>query len=839
MRISLRLAFRSLARNRRRSALLVALIFAPMFAACTLSVLISTSAGPVGQRATLAIGTAQARITDPSLSTLAPLDARAHGEQTIEALTGDGRGLVPEVAATITLTAGDREVSAGLSGIQDWHSPVFDGRFRLSSGDTPVGSDQIVVSESVAQRLQLGLGDMVQIGDHQASARVTGIGVDPRNTDRSWGVGDIDVISAAAAAPGTRPVVSWLVPEGEPFPFDAVQQQGWRVTDRAIAAQVADPVRGALTVMLVPALVLALAFAGLLAGTGFAMSAADLSRELGLLGVLGATPATVSAVLLFQGLLIGLGAVAAAMAAGITCAVLLTSSVAGWFTEIWGPARPNYLFLLLIGALGLTAACISNALSTRVIRHAPPLAALRPVPPHITVRSSRRGATWALGSGLTLVISLAVLALTHAQALIFFIGVVAVVCAGAAVLASLPFLTVMTSKAPLIVRLATRSIMLTPGRAAGQIAAISAVVLVAGMVLTALGGLTDKMAREHIPALPAGAAMLNTYSAAPASLPGQVAELLGSAQPVRIDYAVWDDGTLVDLDTPSFRCIRMSADCDAAVSTFPGEPQKVGVTDVHGIETILNRPLTAPELRDWDAGTAIALSSELVDDGAATGYSFDGTPARKMSATIAPDTAYFAGSELPNAYISAGAPRSVPMRSGTQTMWYFTPTKQTEGQGVSSDQEDRANHLIATSVADGGYLYVDRGAPAAAAINTIYTCAAAAMFLLVVLLSIVTVALTITDLAPELRALDELGASPRFRRKLAAALAANSAVLGVTVGIVGTAVIFPALAAALGIGWVITPWLVLCGGAAATVAAMAGIGWISTPAANTNLRAPG
>lgn len=141
---------------------------------------------------------------------------------------------------------------------------------------------------------------------------------------------------------------------------------------------------------------------------------------------------------------------------------------------------------------------------------------------------------------------------------------------------------------------------------------------------------------------------------------------------------------------------------------------------------------------------------------------------------------------------------------------------------------------MTTSVADGGYLYVDRGAPAAAAITTIYICAVAAMFLLAALLSIVTVALTITDLAPELRALDEIGASLRFRRTLAAALAVNSAVLGV----VATAAIFPALAAALDIGFVIAPWLVLFGGAAATVVTMAGIGWISMPRRNTNLRVP-
>lgn len=602
---------------------------------------------------------------------------------------------------------------------------------------------------------------------------------------------------------------------------------GWRISERSLSGGTTDPVRDNLNRLLPPALVLAIAFAALLAGAVFALGAAESQRELGLFGVIGAPRRLAGAVLLWQGVYIGAVAAMVGAGGGVGLAALLSSPLAGWYAEIWGPIRPDYLWLALIGVAGFLGSVISCAVATKRVRRTPPLPALQQLPVAVTPSVTPRVAFTALVAAGAFIVSLVLLYVTGVEALVPLVGLLAVVGIGTVFLVSQPLLARMAAATPLTVRLACRSVMLAPGRAAAQACMVGAVVLLAGVVVTALGGLTQKMEDAHLPALPPGAGMLNASGAMPDDLMTRAKLTLQIDDPIRIDLADWPNGGMAILAPVSSRCIG-DVGCRSDVSTMDAI-QKVGATSIAGLEKILGRALTQAERRIWDKGGVIALTPELVADGHVVEFNYDGRQARKVPAVAIDVGVRYSGSELPNAYVKATTSKAAVFRTGRQYLWYFPP--RSDGVGISEKQQDTVTDLVRSSVTDGGFLYVDRGVPATQAMGKIYVGVAGGAVLLVVGLSIVMIAISARDLAPEWRVLTDAGAAARTRRAASAAIGGVAAGIGTFGGLAATAMIYPALASALETPMIGRPWLVLLGTASVAVAVTTAFGWVLAPKA--------
>ncbi|MCP2256726.1 ABC-type transport system, involved in lipoprotein release, permease component [Streptoalloteichus tenebrarius] len=838
--LAARLAWRSLAANRTRSLLLVLLIALPLTLSSAVSVLVSTSSIAPEERRQLAMGMAATRVAIPGVSETATKESAARGGELIRQHGGPNAQPHPELRATLDVASGDRLITATTYGLEEPASSLHDGRFPLVEGSLPTQSGQIALSVAAVERLRAEVGRPVRLG---SSGEVTVVGtiVDPTNTQRLWAVSPLDdVVRAATASTTAQPWMSWLLPPGVGAEGRWPVDQGWRITSRQAAGESDDIVQTEINGMLFGLLALALGFVALLAGAGFAVIAADARRDLGLLGAVGAEPHQGRRVLTWHGVLVGLAAAVVGTILGLGTAAVLTSPVSGWFYQLWGPARPSVVLLSSIAGMGVLSAVLSARVAGRRTAGLSVLAALRPRPPAADPRAGYRALRWALGCAIALAMSIVLLFLARTEVLVVVAGLTAVAAMAAGCMSVTPWLARRASRAGLAVRLAVRSAILTPGRSAALTATLGSVVLVAGIVLTGLGGLTAKMAEDARPVLPRGGAMLNAYSALPEKLVDEVSATLGSRPGFQITYASLPQAGPIDLDSQSFRCLRQHGprpgrgDRCVQGSDFPAMPHKAGIVSGEGMRTILGRSLSESEQRAWDGGAAIVLSEDLLVDGMVREFARGVTTSRTFPGIVTPGIGFFTGSEMPNAYFSPDGAKAAGLAPSDQVMWYFPPQERDGDPLVPSEEaQDRATALVKSSVADGGYVYVDRGPPAVKAIGTIYLVAALVVLGLILLIAVIATALGNGELRPEWATLAGLGAAPRFRRNLSASLAAVTSTMGSAVGLVAVGLIAPAQVQAMGISLVLEPWLVLSAGCLVAIGVSTAVGWLLAPTATT------
>lgn len=352
-RAALRIARRDAWRHRGRTSISLAMIGLPVAAAVFLTAFVASSGGTALTRALEQLGpSAQALITDAGCGgCVVEQDPRGDGYSfsggptgrdgpdtvEIEAALG-GRPVVAEVRTSQPLATATRAMgSASVHAVEaDPRGRIYAAREgRLATSDT-----EAAISLTVAQRLDIGVGDAVTVGGEQLE--VTGL-LDSRHRY----VPDVLTLPDAID-PGPTSTVGWYVLDDDPVTWadvEALNAVGAFAVSRALVLDPPPPDPGdpALTggygvpreTVGVGAAVVAIALveAVLLVGPAFAVGARRQTRNLALLAASGGSRGDLRRTVLATGVVAGLVAGLLGAAVGVGAFVVAHA----WLARGWNP----------------------------------------------------------------------------------------------------------------------------------------------------------------------------------------------------------------------------------------------------------------------------------------------------------------------------------------------------------------------------------------------------------------------------------------------------------------------------------------------------------------------
>ncbi|WP_328467503.1 FtsX-like permease family protein [Actinoplanes sp. NBC_00393] len=839
--LALRIASRSLRRTLRRSLLLTAFVAVPLALAAFVSTL-TTTAVPSGEEfATRALGTAALRAELPGLD-LPPAEKLAQGTTTI-------RGLVPgasDVQAVITqesrLVKGEREVAGASFGL-DSGSPMHAGRFTIEDGELPRGDSEVALSAAIARRLEVAPGGTITVEGQELT--VAGTVVDRADTNRIFAVVSVPAAvtiaerAAAGAPPGTsrQVTIAWHLSGVEAgAAAETLRNAEWRTLTRADFAERGADQLGELPGLTLGVTLLTLALATLLVGAGFAVAASSSRREIGLLAASGASPGQRRLVLTANGFVLGAVAAVLGLGAGVGAAAVAYPAVGRSLDQVWTQLRLDTTMLAGFALLGLAGPVVAAWLAGRQTASMDPWTALHERPLALAVRAVRRTRRWtvtALCAALALLALATVSADVAVTALAAFMTVVAV---AAATRVAVPRLARWAANARPGMRVALRSHAAAPGRGAALVAAIGAVVTVAGLVMLGAGGLAERSVASYRPTAPDGTAVIDTHDTLPASTVAEVTRRLGATGVARINLAMPPDaaGTdtyLMTVDNPVARCYRDPQSDPRECIDRSGFPDTsfwyLGIVEPAQMAAVLGRPMTGAETDAFTKGQVIALSEQVVDGGSVRIYDRDPENSPEARSRTHPAVAADGAQayvELPFAFISPEGAQTAGMKLHPQVQYLM------RGAGRPSEAaEDTARAVLSADSGGQARIYVERGNPGSRQLATVLTTCAVILLALTAAVAVLAVGLATEELAPEFATLAAVGATSRFRRVLTSSYSAVTATLGVLLGLITLVLITPAQTRAMAVPVSPQAWLLLLGtGAVAVVVAAAG-GWVSSP----------
>lgn len=364
----LRVARRSLARDRWRSVLIVVLIGLPVMGITTAALLLETALPTPAERATARLGVADLRLT--------PLGLNRRNE--VLSVVPAGSDIEP------IWQSGDSVVIGGVrQGIDDWSmdtTGLASGMVTLLAGVFPVAVDEVAVSDRLATRAHLAIGDTIDL-EAGGTLRITGIVEDPRNLSR------LLVTHPAVLAEAPDLVPEWLVglPAGSDTnevadtvrtTFDPVvagyDQPMFEPLTRADAGQASAN----FTVFIVMLGAMALVESALVAAAAFAVGIRRRQRELGLLGAVGATPRQLAGSVMAEGLVAGIVSVVAGIGLGLLVAWLVTMRLEDLVGARTGPLELDPTVLGMAAFVGLVASVIAASVPAWGAARLPTLVAL-------------------------------------------------------------------------------------------------------------------------------------------------------------------------------------------------------------------------------------------------------------------------------------------------------------------------------------------------------------------------------------------------------------------------------------------------------------------------------
>ena len=263
-------------------------------------------------------------------------------EGKLRAALPGGDSLVPILEGAVGLSTNERRLQALSPTVEMPRAAGLTGIAELVDGTFPVGPSQVALSQSLATQLALGIGDTVTLtpnGDKPVTAVLTGI-----LARSSAGSGVVvaapgTIFHAAAATAPTSffdVTAKWYVTGPTPVAWHdvlAINAIGSTVTSRAVVLnpparsevpywteQGPPPGPSSETLALLAAVAaIALLETVLLVGPAFAVSARRSERQLALLTAAGAERRTLRQVVLQTGLVTGVGA--SALGAGLGVAI--------------------------------------------------------------------------------------------------------------------------------------------------------------------------------------------------------------------------------------------------------------------------------------------------------------------------------------------------------------------------------------------------------------------------------------------------------------------------------------------------------------------------------------
>ncbi|MFF5232808.1 FtsX-like permease family protein [Dactylosporangium sp. NPDC000521] len=841
-RLALRIAGRSLRRTPRRTVLLTAFIAVPLALATLVSTLTSTAVPSGDEFATRGLGVAVLRAELPgglAGQALPPAEALRRGAETIRGLVPGVRDVEPVVSQDSRLVKGEREVAGSSFGL-DGTSPVHEGRFTIESGSLAKTDGEAALSAAVARRLSAGIGSTVTVDGRELT--VTGIVLDRADTTRAFALLTVPTAIAIAAQPGAggdprQATIAWhLTGVDARAARQALQGAGWRTLTRDDFAGKGSDQIGELPTLTLGLTLLTLALATLLVGAGFAVAASSSRREIGLLAVSGASPAQRRLVLTCNGFVLGVVATALGMGAGVGAAALAYPRVGRSLDQVWTQLRFDGTMLTLFVLLGLAGPVLAAWLAGRQTATMDPWTALHERPSATGLRAVRRTRRWTSIAWCAALVLLGLATLSASLALTALAAFVTVVAAAALIRVAVPRLARWAAVARPGMRVALRSHAAAPGRGAALIAAIGAVVTVAGLVMLGAGGLTERSAAGYRPAAPDGATVVDTHDTLPRTTVTDMARRLGATGVARINLAMPADGNgtdtyLLAVDSPAVACYRDPRQDPRACIQRAGFPDTnfwyLGIVEPDQMAVVLGRPLTDAESAAYRQGSVLALSGQVVDGGTVRTWdrdprAGDGRQPGSLAAVVAADAKVY--SEVPYAYISPEGARAAGFKQHPQVQYLM------RGVGRPSEAaEDAARGLLSADSGGYGRLYVERGNPGTRQLGTVLMTCATILLGLAAVVSVLAVGLAGGELAPEFATLAAVGATARFRRALTAAYSAVTASLGVVLGVLALVAISPAQTRAMGVPTSPLAWLLLLGtgGVAVLIAAVGG--WVTSP----------
>jgi len=791
---ALRAATRDARKTPSRTALVVLLIALPVTVITAGDTLIRTNAVSVLESLPQRIGTADALlrsdsgtgavVQDPELSTTS---SSSGGEppltqaQTLAQLPAGSR-VVPLAEGDGTVPYPGGVVGAKLREV-NLQDPLTTGLVTLVRGHLPQAPGEVVVSQRLAAR-GFTVGKPLAVNGLPESV-VGLIDVSPDLYGR-----DPAVIVGPPGSLHLPTVRTWLthVPGGVPWTLvrrlnrhglfalsrEVVRHPppSWQVVDNSNRQRV-QTIRAAVAALVCLQLVL-------LAAPAFAVGARRQRRVLALIAATGGAPKHIRRFVLAQGVVLGsagaLGGAALGIGAGIALTPLLPDR--GRFS---GPLEIPWRDIALTCAVGAGSAVLAALVPALVAGRQDVLAGL----------TGRRGTTGrslrSFGWGVAL-ITIGLVGCVQAAGpasgpnSIVFAAVPTVL--GAALLApsALGLVSRRVDGLPFALRYAVRDAARSRGRTAAAAAAVTATV--AGAIALGIGGASDELqARSTYRANgPTGAAVVNFGNATPEQVRGirtaVSSRLPGNPVTAISGTVLAGDQTAEVLDPSGKRLL-------GTYTNILGQGPLVGVEALSLL--VLTPAQTAAATAALDTGAVVAFTDGVPTTGPVTVTitAFHGQPAPSswtgpvlripMTRTLAPGQAVLSP--------TVAAKLGLPVR----------PAGLLVRGPVSRAAEDRVQEEL-TGIGRGN-VHVERGYDGSAKRTGLLVLAAAAA-VLVLGATVSAALLALSDAKPDFATLMSVGASPRVRRKVAAAYAAVIGALGATLGaaagfVPGIAVSYP------------------------------------------------
>lgn len=876
-RVALRLATRGMRRAWRRNLILLAALVVPLALAAALSTVRSTSILSPDTRVAALIGQSQSVVHNGAfVREQGPERALAIGSAELARAAGRSVESYVEVNGYLPASANGRQVDSFGYGL-DLEVAIHRGRFHVLDGRPPRAEGEVALSQSVAQRLGADVGDQVGLGPDSAPARVTGILAIVTDTLRRFVV--TTPLTAIRNTPGAVPtdgphasisgrdgtVLTWHVPVR--LDSEALSAKGWNVDDRERAFLLSDGESAVpedeATAWILGLTVLVVAELGLVLGAVYAMVVRGNRRELALLASAGAGPEVRRAVITYQGLLAGVVGVGIAVALGVGAAFFIAPVAAARSFEIWGPVRPDLLALFVLAVLGIGTPAVAARIAARGVA-LDVVAALHDQPEPVR-RSRRRGLLVIAGvvpMGTVLLVSGAALKVP----LLVVVGALSLAAgAGYLIRGLLPALGEHAGRLPLPHRIGLRAAARSAPRAAAVGTVIGSLTLLTGLVLAAMGGLTEEVNRTYVPNTPNGSAFVYTTRMPSPAAVAAMADAFGVDQVVGLGVAsppppknLAADGSNLtywgefQARNPVTACLagegtlpdgspRGPEQC-VSETGFPAQSTPLMVIKPADLSALLGRAATSAEWEALAERKAIVLDRRLAPGGFVTveapnpdagQHRGEGEPISvRLPAVVAEERSTYRN--LPLVLVAEVALDDIGAVVQPHSAYFYVPG--TAG-GIDTEQEDRARGLLSSDIGAGYFsLEVERGPTAGKVLRTTTVASIGLLVLAAATLSFITVSLATHDMRPDLSALAAAGANRRFRSLLSGSHAGQITLLGILTGCVVTVAATPALLAAMEVGWSPWPWLGLLVSTVGAVGAAMLAGWWSGARVTTLLK---